>query len=163
MALSDAKSLPIDRSVAVLEDIIKQLKEYRKKVLLYNDVATDRAALVLAILNGSNTIRFGQTALVMRDLGELVETVARELPSAPVARRVQSPRQSVDEAKMLAEHETKLRAYRDGSLVKAYMPMPPQVAKAYADDNQKQSVHAGDHQGKALDHAMIGSSEVWKR
>lgn len=89
MALSDAKSIPIDNAVAVLETMIQALKAYRKKVILYNDLEADRATLCKVAIEASTNIRSGGTPIKV-DLADVVDAALKSVPSAPAKRYVQA-------------------------------------------------------------------------
>ena len=92
MALSDAKSIPIDNAIAALQASIVALKAHKQLVLAYNDTTKDRDVLV-AKLEAARLIAYGdgegRTKIAS---AQLVNACLDVVPPAPQKRKVQSPR-----------------------------------------------------------------------
>ena len=91
MALSDAKSIPIDNAIAGLASVIERLKTYKQLVLAYRDTDKDRLALIAAITGARDKVNTGRS-VAPTDLGQMVNAVLDAIPCAPEKRTVQSPR-----------------------------------------------------------------------
>lgn len=133
MALSDAKSIPIDNAVAALETMVLALKSYRKKVILYSELESDRAELSkLAIEMYAKIMRGGTPVQV--DIGDVVRAAMASVPHAPARRSVEM---SGSDLKKMQDGTL----VRDGALTKAAGSAGP--SKGYA-DAQKQIIYDRD-------------------
>jgi len=91
MAVCDIKVAHIDKAIGAMETAIKMLKDHRKSVLLYCDTA-DSAKKVADDIFGVASRLSRETTLFLSTTRDLMVEAGKAVPSAPVARKVASPR-----------------------------------------------------------------------